>query len=162
MHFCNRNVFIVVLTAALAGCAPGASMPPMASTQADTLVQDSVAVAKSDSGTGTLAQDPGAIVKPDSSTIAIRSAVVGYQVAGQKYGGILNGSCRIRHEGNKAVGCVVYFIFNVNAYVQKAAIGLYTGSNGTGCQAAISGLYKDFNVHKGEKLEIKTFYWEGC
>jgi hypothetical protein len=72
-----------------------------------------------------------------------------------------NGLCYIRHVGVHAVGCVATFLIYANAHVQKAQVGLFTKADAKGCLAGLSPVYKNFNVHYGEELKIKTFYWTG-
>ncbi len=109
---------------------------------------------------GRLAPDDGTRVKPNVS-IAIRSAQVAYEYKNKDYSEYLNGSCTIRREGNRAVGCIVEFYFEKDIYVQKAQIGLRTKPDAKGCLAAVSPVYKDLHVRAGEKLKFKTFYWTG-
>jgi hypothetical protein len=98
---------------------------------------------------------------PESSGIVLHSMLFAYKINGKKYGGVTNGLCKIVHQGKYAVGCKATFIIHFKGHIQEAAIALFTKQKAEGCEAAISGLYKNFNVHPGEKIVVTTFYWTG-
>jgi hypothetical protein len=143
-----------ILLVLLAGCASagGGLVPSGAGMSAP---QDSLG--------GRLAPDED--VRPSSveanAKLVVHSALVAYEIANKYYAYYLNGSCTIEHVGKKAVGCVVYFIFNKNENIKSGEIGLYTKHDAEGCLAALSPVYKDIHARKGSELKIKTFRWTG-
>jgi hypothetical protein len=149
-----RALGAALLLVLLAACAPssGGMLPSGAGTNAP---QDSLG--------GRLVPDDG--VRPSSvkasAGISVLSALVAYRVNNKGYAFYLNGSCTIKHVGEKAVGCVIYFVLNKNELIQKGVIGLYTKHDAKGCLAALSPVYKDIHAQKGKKLTFKTFYWTG-
>ena len=112
------------------------------------------------SSVNSLQPDESVHARPNVSVL-IRSDKVVYEVNNKFYASSVNGSCAVHRVGRRAVGCIVGFIFHVTAHVQKGQIGLFTKRDAKGCLAAVSAVYKNFNVHNGEKLIIKKFYWTG-
>jgi hypothetical protein len=149
-----RALGAALLLVLLAACAPssGGMLPAGAGTSAP---QESLI--------GRLAPDDAvsaSSVKP-SAGIAVHSALVAYRVNNKGNLYVVNGSCTVKHEGDKAVGCVIYFVLNKSELIQKGVIGLYTKTHAKGCLAGLSPVYKDIHAQKGKKLTFKTFYWTG-
>lgn len=87
----------------------------------------------------------------------MRSAAYLFVIKRHQYAGYINGRCRLTiHSNGVATGC--YVTASATAYVSKGKIGLFTGSDGTGCLAA--GATFHGKIYAGQIIPV-TYYATG-